>query len=104
MQMGSKAIEFFYKNVIESSSDEESDGENKFLFTAANMMKNHHLLSRRRGGSSVKRKANTGRDHEGGHVHLMRDYFHLTNPVYIRSHSVAAIGCLEHCSWRFLMA
>jgi hypothetical protein len=35
--MSSKAIEYFYKNVIESLSDEESNGENGLLFAAASM-------------------------------------------------------------------
>jgi hypothetical protein len=37
VQMSSKAIKYFYKNVIESLSDEESNGENGLLFAAASM-------------------------------------------------------------------
>jgi hypothetical protein len=78
----SKAIECFYKNIIKSSSDEESDGETELLFTAARMAHDHYLLLKRKGGSSVKRKANKDRDRVGGHAGLMRGYFHPTNPVY----------------------
>jgi hypothetical protein len=60
--MNRKSIEFFYKNVIESSSDEESDGETELLPAATSMAHNHFLLPKRRGGSSVKRKANKNRD------------------------------------------
>jgi hypothetical protein len=78
----SKAIEFFYKNDIKSSSDEESDGETELLFAAASMAHVHYLMSKRMGGSSVKRKANKDRDQVGGHASLMRDYFDPTNLVY----------------------
>jgi hypothetical protein len=78
----SKAIEYFYKNIIKSSSDEESDGETELLFTAARMAHDHYLLLKRKGGSSVKRKANKDRDRVGGHAGLMRGYFYSTNPVY----------------------
>jgi hypothetical protein len=42
VQIGSEPIDFFYKNVIESSSDKESDGETKLLFVAGSMMHNHY--------------------------------------------------------------
>jgi hypothetical protein len=79
--MNKKAIEFFYKNVIESSSDKESDGETELLLAAASMAHDHFMLPKHRGGSSVKRKANKNRDRVGGHASLMRDYFHHTNPI-----------------------
>jgi hypothetical protein len=60
--MGNKAIDFFYKNVIESSLDEDSNGEIELLFTTASMMHEHYVLPQRRCGSSEKRKANTDRD------------------------------------------
>jgi hypothetical protein len=76
--MDSRSIEFFYKNVIESSSDEESDGETELLFAAANMMHDQYLLPPRRGGSSEKCKANTDRDRAGSHERLFMDYFDPT--------------------------
>jgi hypothetical protein len=80
--MNSKSIEFFYKHAIESSQDEESDGETKLLPAAACMAHAHFLLPKRGGGSSVKYKANKDRDRVGGHVGLMQDYFHHTDPIY----------------------
>jgi hypothetical protein len=61
--MSSKAIKFFYKNVIESSLDEE--------FAATSMVHEHYLLPKRIGGSSVKLKANEDRDRVGGHTGLI---------------------------------
>jgi hypothetical protein len=60
--MSSKATEFFYKNVIDSSSDKESDGETELLFAASSMAHDHYMLLKHRGGSSVKRKANKDRN------------------------------------------
>jgi hypothetical protein len=82
VQISSKEIELFYKNIIESSLDEDSDREIELLFTVANMMHDHFLLPKRRGGSSAKRKVNTGRDRVVGHTCLMRDYFHPTDLLY----------------------
>jgi hypothetical protein len=85
----SKPIEYFYKNLIKSSSGEESGGKTELLFTAARMAHDHYLLLKRKGGSSVKRKANKDRDRVGGgHAGLMRGYFHPTNPVYDAKTSV----------------
>jgi hypothetical protein len=80
--MDSRSIEFFYKNVMESSSDEDSDGETDLFFAAASMVHDQYLLPLCRGSSSKKRKGNTDRDRVGGHEHLFKDYFHPTNPVY----------------------
>jgi hypothetical protein len=63
--MNSKSINFFYKNFIELSSDEESDGETELLFTIASMAHDHYLLQKHRCGSSEKRKANKDRDRVG---------------------------------------
>jgi hypothetical protein len=61
VQMCSKSIELFFKNVIELSPDEELDGQTELLLTTTSMAHGHYLLPKRQGGSSVKRKANTDR-------------------------------------------
>jgi hypothetical protein len=71
VQMSSKTVKFFLQNIIESSLDEESDGETELLFAAASMAHDHYLLPKCRGGSSVKCEANTDRDRVDGHTHLM---------------------------------
>jgi hypothetical protein len=91
MQM-SKAIEFFYKNVMESSSDEEFDSETELLFTTASMEHDHYMLPKHMGGSSVKRKAKKDRDRVGGHACLMRDYI-PTNVISITDGQIFLFGC-----------
>jgi hypothetical protein len=50
--MGSSraTIQNFYGNVLESSSDEESDGEIDLLIAIATMVNDHYLMPSRRGG------------------------------------------------------
>jgi hypothetical protein len=105
VQIGSEPIDFFYKNVIESSSDKESDGETELLLAAASMAHDHFMLPKHRGGSSVKRKANKNRDRVGGHASLMRDYFHHTNPIYdAKTFRRRYRMSKKFCFWIFFMA
>ena len=76
------AIEYFYKNIIDSSSEEDSDGETEMLFAAASLVHAQCLMPVKRGGSSKGREANVDREREAGHVRLYKDYFHQTNPVH----------------------
>ena len=55
-QMDSSSIEFFYKNVVESSSDDDSDGDTEMIMTAASYM-HDDLLRPKRQGSTSKRYA-----------------------------------------------
>jgi hypothetical protein len=68
--------------VLESSSDEDSDGETDLLMAAAGMVNEHFLMPPRRGGSSKQREGNVDRDREAGHVRLYKDYFDPINPLY----------------------
>jgi hypothetical protein len=72
----------FYKNVLESSSDEESNGETNLLIAAAGMVNKQFLMPACRGGSSKKRHANVDHVQEAGHVCLYKDYFDPINPLY----------------------
>jgi predicted NUDIX family phosphoesterase len=72
--MSSMLIDFFYNNVIETSSDKESNNRTKLLIPATSMSHDHSLLPKRRGGSSVKRMDNKNRYRFGGHAGLMREY------------------------------
>jgi hypothetical protein len=68
--------------VLESSSDEDSDGETDLLMAAAGMVNEHFLMPPRRGGSCKQREGNVDRDREAGHVRLYKDYFDPINPLY----------------------
>jgi hypothetical protein len=48
------AAQAFYENVLQSSSDEESDGETDLLMATAGMVNEEFLLPPRRGGLSKK--------------------------------------------------
>jgi hypothetical protein len=77
----SKSIETFYKNVIESSSDEEANNDTKLMMVAAMLLHEHTSRSVFRG--SVKGcKPNVKRNHERGHYQLYREYFHPTRPIF----------------------
>jgi hypothetical protein len=55
------AIEEFYKNVLESSSEEEFDGETKLLIPAAAMVNKHYLMRPCMGCSSKKQRRSRSR-------------------------------------------
>jgi hypothetical protein len=63
-------IKAFYKNVLESASEEESDNEIDLLIAAVAMVNDHHPMSPRTGGSSKKRLANIDCNQEAGHAPL----------------------------------
>jgi hypothetical protein len=66
----SKSIQTFYKNVIESSLDEEADDDTE------------HTLRPVYRGSVKGRKPNVKRNRERGHYQLYHDYFHPTRPIF----------------------
>jgi hypothetical protein len=77
----SKSIRTFYKIIIESSSDKESDNDTELMMAAAMLLHEHTSWPVYRG--SVKgRKPNVKRNCEKGHYQLYRDYFHPTNPIF----------------------
>jgi hypothetical protein len=55
------ATQAFYKNMLESSSDEESDGETDLLMAAGGMVNEQFLMPPRRGSSLKKWEANMDR-------------------------------------------
>jgi hypothetical protein len=63
----------FYENVLNSSTDEESDGETDLFMAAASMVNEHFLMPPHRGGLSKKWDANVDRDREAGHARLYKD-------------------------------
>jgi hypothetical protein len=77
----SKSIQTFYKNFIESSSDEVADNDTELMIAVAMLLHEHTLRPVFRG--SVKgRKPNVKRNCERGHYQLYRDYFHPTHPIF----------------------
>ena len=58
--MDSSSIEFFYKNVVESSSDDDSDGDTEMIMAATSYMYDELLQPTRRASTS-KRSANLER-------------------------------------------
>jgi hypothetical protein len=76
------AVQAFYENVLNLSSDEESDGETDLLMADTGMVNEHFLMPPHRGGSSKKREANVDRDREAGHARLYKDYFDPINPLF----------------------
>jgi hypothetical protein len=77
----SKSIQTFYKNVIESSSDEKSDDDTELMMDASMLLHEHTSRPVYRG--SVKgRKPNVKCNREKSHYQLYCDYCHLTNPLF----------------------
>jgi hypothetical protein len=71
----------FYKNVVESSSDKESDDDSKLMMATAMLL--HEHTSRPVYKGSVKgRKVNVKHNREKVHYQLYRDYFHPTKPNF----------------------
>jgi hypothetical protein len=77
----SKSIQTFYKNVIESSSNEEADDDTE-LMMAATMLRHEHTSRPVYRGSVKGRKANVKRNRERGHYQLYHNYFHHTRPIF----------------------
>jgi hypothetical protein len=77
----SKSIQTFYKNVIESSFDEEADDDTELMMAAAMLLHEHTSRPVFRG--SIKgRKPNVKRKSKRGHYKFYRDYFHPTRPIF----------------------
>jgi hypothetical protein len=64
-----------YKNVLESLSDEEFDGETDLFIAIASLVNEQYLMPPRKDGSSKKRLPNVNCGREAGHMHLYNDYF-----------------------------
>jgi hypothetical protein len=75
----SKTIQMVYKNIIEFSSDEESDDSE--LMMVATMLLHEHTSRPVYIGSVMSRKANIKHKCEKGHYQLYRDYFYPTKPI-----------------------
>jgi hypothetical protein len=76
----SKSIQMFYKNVIESLSDEEADDDTELMMVVAMLLHEHTSRPVYR-GSVMGCKPNVKRNRERGHYQLYRDYFHPTRPI-----------------------
>src|SRR4051812_24743302 len=85
-----RAMEFFYKNFVESSF-EESDGEIDILLAAAQMVHDHYLLPPRRRGSSKRREANQSATEKMATYAFTRDTSIQLIQSLKRRHFVAAI-------------
>ena len=79
--MDSSSIEFFYKNVVESSSDDDSNSDTEMIMATVSYMYDD-LLRPKRQGSTSKRSANVECQREAGHAQLYKDYFHPNDPTY----------------------
>jgi hypothetical protein len=77
----SKTIQMVYTNVIESSSDKESDDDSELMMVAT-MLLHEHTSRPVYMGSVMSRKANVKRKCEKGHYQLYRDYFHPIKPIF----------------------
>ena len=75
--MDSSSIHLFHKNIVESSSD----GDTEMIMAAASYMYDD-LLRPKRQGSTSKRSAILDRQREAGHAQLYKDYFHPSDPTY----------------------
>jgi hypothetical protein len=81
------SVEMFYKSVIESSSDEESDDDFELIMATAALIYEQNSRPR---GSTKPRRANIKRNREKGHYQLYRDYFHPTYPANLRGAHILA--------------
>jgi hypothetical protein len=95
--MNAKAIMWYYKNVIESSSDEESDGDTDILLAAA--MHHEQLLALPRRHVPLEKREGKGEGRVEGHVRLLEDYFQ-DEPTFTDKDCCRGFGCPEGCSWR----
>jgi hypothetical protein len=93
----SKRIQMFYKNVIESSSDEESNDDSE-LMIAATMLLYEHTSRPVYRGSFKGRKASVKRNRGKGHYQLYLDYFIIPSQSLMHKHSGATTGCQGSCS------
>ncbi|KAK1694725.1 hypothetical protein QYE76_011422 [Lolium multiflorum] len=84
-------LEKFRAEVVDSSSDEESDQSTQTLATTAASM--IHEFTSNQGpvhrGSVKGRSKNLPRNRVEGQLRLHKDYFHLTNPVFKKKRSGA---------------
>jgi hypothetical protein len=77
----SKSIQIFYKNVIESSLDEDLDDYSELMMATTILL--HENGSRPIHSGLVKgHVANVKCKCEEGHYQLYQDYFHPTKPIY----------------------
>jgi hypothetical protein len=76
------ATQAFYVIVLESSSDEVSDGKTDILMAAIGTTNEEFMLPPCKGGSSKKQETNIDRDQETGQMRLYKDYFYPINLLY----------------------
>jgi hypothetical protein len=77
--MADSSDDYFYKNVIDMSSD-ESDENSEILMAMAFLLHDQEQRLPKYMGSVKGRIPTTKRGPEEGHAKLWRDYFHQTNP------------------------
>ena len=79
--MADSSDEFFYNNVIDTSSD-ESDDDTEILVSLALLAHEQEHRRPKYRGSMMGHDVATERGRVEGMAQLWRDYFHRTNPIY----------------------
>jgi hypothetical protein len=78
-----KSLDKFCSEVIDSSSDDESEKKTPTMAVAASILHKHNASQMPVYRGSVNGiSKNLSRDKVGGHLRLYEDYFDRTNPVF----------------------
>jgi hypothetical protein len=93
----SKSIDFFYNNIINTASQDESDNDSDLHIAATTLMHEHtEALRPTYKGSMSPRKGNVKHNRKAGHRRIYTNYFHDSSPLFVEhTHSDAAIACQE---------
>lgn len=93
----------FRAEVMDSSSDEESDQTTQTMATMAVSILHEHNISQIpvHRGFVKGRSKNLPRNRVEGHLRLHVDYFDRTNTVFLKKCSVTGTGCQGTYSWSF---
>jgi hypothetical protein len=70
-----QSIDFFAKDILDSSSKDVSNASSGLLIAVAALIHEHTGMERLHKGSMSPHKANTLHDRESGHYRLYQDYF-----------------------------
>jgi hypothetical protein len=77
-------IEFFIKDVLDNSSEEESNAYSELMVVVASPVHEHTERQRpSHRGSTRPPRFNLKHNREGGHYRMYRNYFHPTKPVFM---------------------
>ena len=96
-----KPLEKLHSEVIDSSSNDESDKMMQIMAAAASILHEHNASQMPAYRGSVKdRSKKVSCNRVGGHLRLYKDYFHQTAPVYKDYFHQTDAVYKEHFFWR----